>query len=179
MGVRTTTRLTLRSRLPLAVAVLAATCLAALAGAAIAPAAHAAAPNVTPFVNCYWDNGDDTYTVSLGADNKAKSAVTVPIGVDNRVSPGAQDRGQPTTFAPGATNNAWVVTVTSVEVADGLNWYLTGHAVDVRTPQLCASRPVPAQGNPLAVVVLGALTSLVGAAFLGERRRRHRARAVA
>ena len=153
--------------------------LIALTGVAAAPAANAAAPNVTPFVNCYWDNGDNTYTVSLGADNAAKSAVTVPIGVDNRVSPGAQDRGQPTTFSPGTTNNAWVVTVTSVEVAGGLNWYLTGHAVDVRTPQLCASRPVPAQGNSLAVVVFGALTSLIGAAFLGERRRRHRARAIA
>jgi hypothetical protein len=153
--------------------------LLAVAAVATAPAAEAASPNVTPFVNCYWDNGDTTYTVSLGADNAAKSTVTVPVGVDNRLSPGAQDRGQPTSFAAGVTNNAWVVTVTSAEVAGGLNWYLTGHAVDVRTPRLCASKPIPQDGNPLAVVVFGALTSLVGAAFLGERRRRHRARAIA
>lgn len=145
-----------------------------LVGLVGAPAATAASVDVTPFVNCYWDNGDATYTVSLGVDNKAKTTVTVPIGVDNKVSPGAQFRGQPTTFAAGTTNNAWVVTVTAAEVAADINWYLTGHTVSVKTFQQCSSRPVPQQGNALAALAIGALTALVGSAFLGERRRRTR-----
>lgn len=145
-----------------------------VAGLLGAPAATAAGPDVTPFVNCYWDNGNATYTVSVGVDNQAKTTVTVPIGVDNKVSPGAQDRGQPTTFAAGTTNNAWVVTVSAAEVAADINWYLTGHTVSVKTVQQCASRPVPQQGNALAVVAFGALSALVGAIFLGERRRRAR-----
>jgi hypothetical protein len=169
-----TTRWGARVAAPTAAVVLA---LAALTG--LAPAAHAAGPNVTPFVNCYWDNGDNTYTVSLGADNAAKTTVTVPVGTDNRVSPGTQDRGQPTSFAPGTANNVWVVTITAPEVTAGINWYLTGHTVSLRSVQACASKPIPQDGNPLAVVVFGALTSLIGAAFLGERRRRHRARSIA
>src|SRR5664279_3076941 len=79
-----------------------------------APGAQAAAPagSVKPFLNCYWDNGNNSVTVSLGATSSNAGNVTVPVGGDNKITQGAADRGQPTTFANGLHNNVWAFTVT-------------------------------------------------------------------
>ena len=41
-------------------------------GLFLAAPAQAATPNmsIVPFMNCYWDNGNGTYTVSIGYNNK-------------------------------------------------------------------------------------------------------------
>jgi hypothetical protein len=150
--------------------------LVALTGAA--PAAHAAGKNVTPTPSCYFDNGDGTVTVTVDVTSTNPTETTLPIGSQNKINPGAQDRGQPTTFAPGTTTNAWSATFSSAEYGS-VRWNLDGNTVPLQTSTVCTAIAVPADGNPLAVVVFGALTSLVGAGFLGERRRRHRARAIA
>ena len=44
----------------------------------LAAPAEAATPNfsIVPFMNCYWDNGNGTYTVSIGYNNKNSSSQT-------------------------------------------------------------------------------------------------------
>ena len=76
-----------------------------------APGAQAAAPagSLKPFLNCYWDNGDNSVTVSLGVSSGNAAAVSVPVGTDNRVTQGAADRGQPTSFANGVKDNVWAL----------------------------------------------------------------------
>jgi hypothetical protein len=168
MGVRTTG---LGTRLALLVTVLLA---AGLGCALTAPAASAADKAVTPAPSCYFANGDGTVTVTVDVTNDNPTATTLPVGSQNKLNPGAQDRGQPTTFAPGTTANAWSITLTTAEFGT-LRWNLDGNTVPLQTATVCAATAVPADGNPLAVLVFGALTSLVGATFLGERRRRARA----
>ena len=149
-----------------------------VAAVAAAPSAQAAGKSVTPTPSCYFDNGDGTVTVTIDVINDYATTTTMPIGSQNKINPGAQDRGQPTTFAPGTTTNAWSATFSQAEYPS-LRWNLDGNTVPLQTSTQCTAIAVPADGNPLAVVVFGALTSLVGAVFLGERRRRHRARAIA
>jgi hypothetical protein len=149
-----------------------------VAAVAAAPSAQAAGKSVTPTPSCYFDNGDGTVTVTVDVTSTNTTATTLPIGSQNKINPGAQDRGQPTTFAPGTTTNAWSATFSSAEYSS-VRWNLDGNTVPLQTSTVCAAIAVPADSNPLAVVVFGALTSLVGAAFLGERRRRHRTRAIA
>lgn len=147
-----------------------------MAGLFMAPAAQAAAPSrsLTPVLNCYWDNSDGTITAALGVRSTNAGQVTVAIGNDNRFAPGAADRGQPTTFQPGQQNNLFVITVSYAEVAAGLNWTLTGNTVDIDNAAACSKKPVPADGNSLAVMAFGAVAALVGAVAFGDRaRRRH------
>jgi hypothetical protein len=154
-------------RLPLAVLTL------GLALVVLAPAASAAPINktVTPFMNCYWDNGDGTVTVSVGYTSTNAGTVTIPVGPDNRVTPGAANRGQPTTFLHGTQNNAWAVTVGYAEIANDVNWYVTGNSVTVSTPNRCATKPVSQVGSVGALLV-GAAALACGALAVGWHRRR-------
>src|SRR5664279_579194 len=72
-----------------------------LAGVGGAQAATVPAGSLKPFLNCYWDNGDNTVTVSLGVTSTNAGTVNLYVGPDNRVSQGAADRGQPESFANG------------------------------------------------------------------------------
>ena len=82
-----------------------------LLGLGAAAGAQAAAPtgSLKPFLNCYWDNGDNSVTVSLGVSSGNSSAVSVAVGGDNKITQGAADRGQPTSFASGLHNNVWAL----------------------------------------------------------------------
>lgn len=157
-------------RTPLAVVVM------AFVGLLIgAPAAQAAAPagSLKPFVDCYWDNRDGTITVSVGVTSSNSATVSVPVGTDNRVTVGAINRGQPTDFRPGVHSNVWAATVTYGDVASGVNWSLTGSQVQLGgAVPACTQKPVPAQGNAVAVVAFGLLTTAIGSVFLSGRRRR-------
>jgi hypothetical protein len=139
-----------------------------------APGAQAAVPNgsITPFLTCYWDNGDGTMSGVIGVTSTNAGTVTVNVGTQNRVTLGNPDRGQPETFAHGTTNNAWVFQVTYADVQAGINWDLTGNNVAVNAVNQCASKPpLAADGNGLAFLAFGALTTLAGGIFLNGRRR--------
>jgi len=140
------------------------------------PAALAAAPagSLTPFLNCYWDNGDNSVTVSLGVSSANGAAVSVPVGTDNRITQGAADRGQPTSFADGVKNNVWAFTVTYAEITAGINWQLSGNSVSVDAVTPCATKPMPADGNGMAVLAFGVLATVVGGYFLNDRTRGRR-----
>lgn len=133
--------------------------------ASAAPAAAAPNGSITPIVNCIWNNGNGTVTASVGYRSTNSGTVTEPIGSGNRFRPGAQNRGQPTTFLPGTQNNVFAVTVTYAEIEDEINWYVTGRSASVETIVMCASKPVPQVGSVgallLGLLVLGMAASAV------------------
>lgn len=56
---------------------------------------------IRPVLECVTDNGDGTYTAYFGYNNENPFTVQVPISNDNTFTPPPQNRGQPTSFAPG------------------------------------------------------------------------------
>ena len=145
-------------------------------GVVAAPSAQAAAApagSLTPYVSCYFDNNNGTVTFSVGVTSKNSGVVSVPVGSGNRVTLGAADRGQPTSFSPGTHDNVWAATVTWAEVFNDVNWSLTGNEVQLTNWTRCSARPVPAEGNALAVVAFAAVLTVAGSALMGGRRRRH------
>jgi hypothetical protein len=161
------------ARSGLAVVVAGLLCLFAAPGA---QAAGVPAGSVRPYLNCYWDNGDGTVTVSIGVTSTNAATVSVFVGTDNRVTQGAPDRGQPETFDPGTHNNVWAFTVTYAEINSGINWALTGNSVAVDAVNQCATKPqLAANGNGMAILAFGAGVTVIGGVFLngqtGSRRR--------
>jgi hypothetical protein len=139
--------------------------------------AQAAVPSgsLKPFLNCYWDNGDDTVTVSIGVTSSNTGTVAVYVGADNRVTQGAADRGQPESFDKGTHNNLWSFTVSYAEINAGINWQLSGNSVAVDAVTQCATKPQMATGsNGIAFLAFGALTTTVGGYFLNGRGRSRR-----
>ena len=124
-------------------------------------------------MSCFFDNGDGTVTVTVDVTNANATAVTLDYGPENRIQPGPDDRGQPTVFAAGATSNAWSGTFTTAQLATA-KWHLNGNTVSLQPSTECGATDVPAQGGALAVVAFGAVSAIIGAALMGERRRRHR-----
>jgi hypothetical protein len=82
----------------------------ALAAAAFSSAVFAQLPlttpkssgqNVTPVYEGWYRNPDGTFTLSFGYYNRnAAEVVSVPIGPNNFITPGAQNQGQPDEFQP-------------------------------------------------------------------------------
>jgi hypothetical protein len=136
--------------------------------------------SLKPFLNCYWDNGDNTVTVSIGVTSTNTGNVAVYVGADNRVTQGAADRGQPETFDSGTHNNVWSFTVSYTEINAGINWQLSGNSVAVDAVTQCATKPQMATGsNGLAFLAFGALTTTVGGYFLNGRSSRRRTSGIA
>lgn len=147
-----------------------------------AQSAQAAVPSgsLKPFLNCYWDNGNDTVTVSLGVTSNNTGTVAVYVGADNRVTQGSADRGQPESFDKGTHNNVWSFTVSYAEINSGINWQLSGNSVAVDAVTQCATRPQMAMGsNGIAFLAFGALTTTVGGYFLNGRSSRRRTSGIA
>jgi hypothetical protein len=145
----------------------------AVLGLILAAPAQAAPPakSIVPFMNCYWDNGNGTYTVSIGYNNKNNSVQTVPIGTNNRFVPGNQNRGQPTTFKVGTQNNAFIVTASAADVANDVNWFLTGNSVSIQTPVRCTTKPVSQVGSMRALGLALVLLVSIGLTVLYARTR--------
>ncbi len=148
------------------------------------PASAATAPDksLSPFVSCYWDNGDNTVTVSIGVTSSNTETVEAPVGVKNKVT-GVQgvkdDFGQPTSFLPGRRVNIWAPTVSSQDIAKGAEWNLTGNKLDLGSVTQCSAKPVPAEGNALAVLAFSVLVAGVGSWAISGRGRRPGASGVA
>ena len=64
------------------------------------------------FVKCIAQHADGTYDATFGYDNPNPATVEIPVGLANGFSPDPQARGQTTLFAPGDTQEAFVVSGT-------------------------------------------------------------------
>lgn len=146
--------------------------LLALGAAPASAATSVPAFSLRPYVNCVWTNPDTSRTVSLGYQSFNSASVSVPAGVDNKISYGAADQGQPTTFLPGSHDNAFALTMTNAEYQAG-NWYLvsaTANLTSNGTP--CTIKPVPVSASsPLVFLGTTAVVTAVGAGLLTRRRR--------
>jgi hypothetical protein len=141
----------------------------------LAGPAQAATPtkSILPFMNCYWDNGNGTYTVSIGYKNSNSTSQTVALGATNKFTYGNANRGQPTTFLPGTRDNVFVMTASAADVNNDLNWSLTGNVVSIQTPVKCATKPVPQVGSLRALGLSVLLLILTGLTTLFYLDRRH------
>ena len=82
---------------------------------------------VLPQLTCVVKTGGKQYTAHFGYDNSTDGVVAIPVGADNYFTPGAQGRGQVTTFQKGRVTNAFSVVFTvKNNNTDLALWYLRG-----------------------------------------------------
>jgi hypothetical protein len=85
-----------------------------------------AGQTVTPAFEGWYKNADGTFSLSFGYLNRnSKEVIEVPIGPNNFVSPGAQNQGQPTSFAPRRHWGVFTVTVPADFGDKRIVWTLT------------------------------------------------------
>lgn len=136
------------------------------------PMGDPACRDLTPIVECAWDNGNGTRDVVFGYNNPSTSTLHIEPGSHNRLSPGADFQGQPLDFVPGRVRNVVVITVTGTSAT----WRLGNTRADLAVPGTpsCATKPVPQVGSVLALG-LGVFALLLTAlAVVAARRRRPR-----
>ncbi|MFL5967182.1 MAG: hypothetical protein ACJ747_11575, partial [Gaiellaceae bacterium] len=111
---------------------------------------------VQPFVKCVDDHGS-TFSAVFGYSNPNEAAVNVSVGSGNSFSPGAADRGQPSTFLPNTVESA--VTVTE-STGSTLVWSVTAGGVtsssagaDVAFPTHCSTQPPLPSPKPIDIFV--------------------------
>jgi hypothetical protein len=122
--------------------------------------------DIAPTVNCVWSNGDGTSTVVWGYTNPSTTIIRIDFGGKNKMSPGADDQGQPTLFPPGTFTNVFVNTVTG-----NRTWTLGNNKVslDSATPA-CLTKPVSVIGSGRALLLGIALMLAVGLPVMASRR---------
>ena len=97
---------------------------------------------VKPVLDCVITQADGTFVALFGYDNGADVAVPVAIGESNQFSPGAADRGQPTSFKPSGLR-MWVPVPFD---GTALTWTLGG-ATATATKDSPACPPFPTEGD--------------------------------
>jgi hypothetical protein len=90
---------------------------------------------VVPEFDCFEQRQTSSIAV-FGYVNPNARAVSVTVGADNQLTPGLQDRRQPTTFLAGKHANAFAVTWLSFEPM----WHLQGFDVSVDRTRVCPSQ---------------------------------------
>ena len=91
---------------------------------------------VKPVLQCVMPLGGNSFRARFGYENSNPISVSIPIGGDNRLTPGQQDQGQPTTFAPGIHPFAFDV----VRSGGSVSWILNGMTVtaSASSPNQCS-----------------------------------------
>jgi len=80
---------------------------------------------VAPFLEGWYDNGDGTFTYSLGYLNLNEHVVELPHGEANFIEPSQFDGMQPTTFHVGKHRGVFAVTVPASMADTDIWWTLT------------------------------------------------------
>jgi hypothetical protein len=82
---------------------------------------------VVPFFEGWYDNGDDTYTISFGYLNRnLTSTIEIPLGERNFIEPAQHDGAQPTTFLPSRQRGFFAITIPASEKDQDIWWSITG-----------------------------------------------------
>jgi hypothetical protein len=131
------------------------------------PMSDPACKDLTPIVECIWNNGDGTYSIAWGYDNPSTDTLYIDFGGKNKMAPGADDQGQGTLFTPGMHHNAFVTTVTGTS----RTWTLGNNkAVSGGSTPACPTKPVSVIGSGRALLLGLALMAVVGLPVLASRR---------
>lgn len=148
----------------------------------------ASGQTVSPAFEGWYKNPDGTFSLSFGYINRnSEEVVSVPIGAGNKVSPGAQNQGQPTEFQPGRHWGVFAVKVPAdfgkKEVTWTLqlrgatyaipgflreNWQidaLEGEAGSGNTPPVLKFAANGPEGSGPGGITAGPMTAAVGSPF--------------
>lgn len=146
-------------------------------GVAVAPGvASAAAPTVTPLLDCYLHNGDGSVTLVLGYTSTYPNQVSIPLtNKKNFTEPHTFSSALPTRFQKGTHHGVVTLRVTPDELA-GLSWFLDGTTLDLaaatRGATQCSATQLPALANGAAVVLGVGLAGVAGVVMARRARRR-------
>jgi hypothetical protein len=140
---------------------LASTVLAAPAGALdpldCTPMGDPACRDLAPVVECVWTETNGTRTVVWGYSNPSDRTLRIGVGNKNKMSPGAEDQGQPTLFEPGTWRNVFTTNVPGSVVS----WRLGNNTAGLTTStSVCPTKPVSLVGNLAALGVYLLLVAL-------------------
>jgi hypothetical protein len=116
--------------------------------------AAATTQNVTPILDCSWkDPSTGMYNSEFGYNNPNSTTVTVAVGGSNYFTSGglSQNAGQPTSFAAGKHDNAFIVTN-----QQNIQWVLQGTNINAPGNPTCSSNPGagPFYGNAIVFPIL-------------------------
>ena len=151
----------------------------AVAGLLALPGTASAKGTVVPLLDCVVANDDGTWTAVFGYRNTSGSAVSIPSGPRNKVTPVTYGVPQPTTFQPGTHRGVFTVTVPR---GAGPMWHLDGTNLAARpgSATACPSpTELPAEGNGTGAVIALAGAGVVGLALVRRAGRRAHALEVA
>jgi hypothetical protein len=148
----------------------------ALALAAVPGTASAAAPTVTPLLDCYVLNGDGSVTVVLGYSSSYPNHVSIPLtNKKNYAFPESFSSQLPTKFESGTHHGVATLHLSPADLAV-LSWYLEGTTLDLapatRGAGQCSATQLPALANGAAVVLGVGLAGMAGLIMTQRARRR-------
>ena len=90
--------------------------------------------SVAPVYEGWYETEDGTVEASFGYMNRNwKEALDIPVGPDNRISPGPADQGQPTHFVPRRQIGIFTVRVPA-DPATEVTWTLTSRGETLEIP---------------------------------------------
>jgi hypothetical protein len=100
--------------------------------------------DVIPILDCVSYLGGGKYLAYFGYKNESLSTQQIPIGEQNRFDPIPKDRGQPTSFPPGRSDE-YPNSPFSVEFDEGteLIWHLTSNSVVAKMTSPYCDPPYP------------------------------------
>jgi hypothetical protein len=102
------------------------------------PIPHEAGQSISPSFEGWYKNADGTYTMSFGYFNRNfKEEPDIPVGPNNRFTPGPEDRGQPTHFMPRRQFGTFGVVLPKDFANDKnnkLTWTVTAHGETIAIP---------------------------------------------
>lgn len=81
---------------------------------------------VKPILECVHQQGASGYTARFGYLNTSSSTVTIPVGVNNMISPSQYNSSLPTSFLPGQQDSVMQINVSN---NTALVWMLNGSTV--------------------------------------------------
>jgi hypothetical protein len=111
------------------------------------PMSDPACKDITPIVECVWVETNGSRTVVWGWDNPSTSTVHIDYGNKNKMSPGADNGGQPEDFPPGRAMNAFVTNVPG----NSASWRLGNNSDSLSGAPACVTKPVSMIGSITAL----------------------------
>jgi hypothetical protein len=80
---------------------------------------------IAPFLEGWYDNGDGTFTYSLGYNNLNDDMIEIPLGENNFIEPSQFDGMQPTVFDSGKNRGVFAITVPASMADTDIWWTIT------------------------------------------------------
>jgi hypothetical protein len=83
---------------------------------------------------------DGSLLAHFGYQNNSSTTIVIPVGTNNRLTPGSDDQGQPTQFIPGRITDVFTAAFPSTST---LRWILGDATVDVTiSTERCQGAPI-------------------------------------